>query len=60
MTDPDAPNFLVVVYDVRELDAGQVDALAGEAIVQGESSDGHPSAPVVGSGVFGVVPEILA
>lgn len=60
MTDPDAPNFLVVVYDVRELDADQVDALTLEAAVQGESSDGHPSVPVVGSGVFGVVPVMVA
>lgn len=38
---------LVVVFDVSGLTNEQVAGLAGEAIVQGEASELHPTAPLV-------------
>jgi hypothetical protein len=40
---PTAPRRrLVVTYDVTGWSDGEIDALTGEALAQGEASDGHP------------------
>ena len=38
--------FLVVTYDVKGLTADEIDSLATEAVVQAESSTGHPCVSV--------------